>query len=63
MNFKEKIKDLTQKRDEKILEMRKNKMTLQEIGNTFGITREAVRQILERKKEPVDKSLVNSLDK
>ena len=56
MNFKEKIKDMTQKRDEKVLEMRKNKMTLQEIGNTFGITREAVRQILERKKEPVDKS-------
>jgi hypothetical protein len=30
-----------------IVEMRKRGNTLQEIGNTFGITRERVRQILE----------------
>lgn len=63
MNFKDKMKSMVAQRDARILEMRKNNMTLQEIGNTFGISREAVRQIIERKSvEPQNENMSRSQD-
>ena len=57
MDYSKTIKNLRQKALKKAKIMRKNGFTLQEIGDTLGVTREAVRQML------VDKSVVKALDK
>ena len=57
MDYSKTIKNLRQKAIKKAKIMRKNGFTLQEIGDTLGVTREAVRQML------VDKSVVKALDK
>ena len=57
MDYSKTIKKLRQKALKKAKIMRKNGFTLQEIGDTLGVTREAVRQML------VDKPSVKALDK
>lgn len=47
MHENSQYKNLTPRRKD-ILEMRTRKMTLQEIGNKLGISRERVRQILKK---------------
>ena len=43
--------ELLEQRDKEIVELRKNRYKLEEIGNKYGITKERVRQIVLKEKE------------
>src|SRR2546421_12992073 len=50
------LADTTRERNERIVELYRSGVTLQEIGDRFGVTRERIRQIVARAEAPPGRS-------